>query len=59
MNNDKLIIFIEDIIVEHTQDQPAALLFDSLGCQHNDRATQPNDVTNTALYRIPPNTTAL
>ena len=35
MNNDELIKFIEDIIVGHTQDQPAAWLLDSLGYQHN------------------------
>ena len=31
MNNNELIKFIEDIIVEHTQDQPAAWLLNSLG----------------------------
>ena len=37
MNNDELIKFIEDIIVKHTQDQPAACLLDSLDYQHNNR----------------------
>ena len=35
MNNEELIQFTDDIIVEHTQDQPAAWLLDSLGYQHN------------------------
>ena len=34
MNNDELIKFTETIIVEHTQDQPAAWLLDSLGYRH-------------------------
>ena len=40
MNNLELIKLIEDAIVEHTKDQTAALLLDSLGYQHNDRTIQ-------------------
>ena len=40
MNNDELIKFIEEIIVEHTQDQPAAWLLDSVGYQHNSRTLE-------------------
>ena len=45
MNNDELIKFSEDIIVENTQDQPAAL-----GYRHNKH--------NITVCRIPPNSTA-
>ena len=44
-------------IIEHTQDQPAALLLDSLGYQHNDSTTQTCNNRYIAVYRIPPNTT--
>ena len=44
-------------IIEHTQDQPAALLLDSLGYQHNDRTSQTRNKHNITVYRIPPNTT--
>ena len=37
MNNEQLIRFIEDIIVEHTPDKSVALFLDSLGFQHNDQ----------------------
>jgi hypothetical protein len=57
MNNDELIKFIEDIIVEHTQDQPAALFLDSLNYQHNDRTKETCNNHNITVYRIPPNTT--
>ena len=46
MSNHELIKFIETIIVEYTQDQPAALLLVLLGYQHNYRTTQ-NTVINT------------
>ena len=49
--------FIETIIVQHTQDQPAALLLDSQGYQHNDFTTQTCNYHNITLYRKPPNTT--
>ena len=58
MNNHELIKFIEYSIVEHTQDQPAALLLDSSGYQHNDHTTQTCNKHNVTLYRIPPTTTA-
>ena len=58
MSNDELIKIIEDIIVEHTQYQPAVLLLDSLGYQHNDPATQTRNKHNTTVYKVPPNTTA-
>ena len=58
MNNDELIKFIEDIIAEHTQDQPAALFLDSLEYQHNDKTTQICNKHNITLYRIPVNSIA-
>ena len=58
MNHNELIKFIEDIIVEHTQDKPAALFLDSLGYQHNKETTQTCNKHNITVYRIPPNTTA-
>ena len=58
MNNDELIKFIEDIIVECTQDRPAALFLDSLGYQHNNRTIETCNKHNITVYRIPPNTTA-
>ena len=57
MNNDELIKFIEDIIVEHTHDQPAAWLLDSLGYQHNNRTLEVCNKHNITVYRIPPSTT--
>ncbi len=57
MNNEQLIKLIEDIIVEHTQDQPAAWLLDSLGYQHNNRTLDICNKHNITVYRIPPNTT--
>ena len=41
------------LYIEHIQDQPAALLLDLLGYQHNDKTTQ---ICNKHMYRIPPNT---
>ena len=58
MNNDELIKFIEDIIVEYTQDRPAALFLDSLGYQHNSLTLEVCNKHNITVYRIPPNTTA-
>ena len=52
-----MIKFIEDIIVEHTQDQPGALFLDSLGYQHNSRTLDLCNKHNITVYRIPPNTT--
>ena len=49
---------IQNVTVEDIQDQPAALLLDSVGYQHNDRTTQTCNKHNITLYRIPPNTTA-
>ena len=57
MNNVELIKFIEDIIVEHTQDQPAVWLLDSLGYQHSNRTIDIYNKHNITVYRIPPNTT--
>ena len=45
------------IIVEHTQDQPAAWLMDSLGYQHNNRTIYICNKHSITGYRIPPNTT--
>ena len=50
--------FVQTIIFEHTPDQPAALLLDSVGYQPNDRITQTCNNRNIAVYRIPPSTTA-
>ena len=55
MNNNELIKLIEDIIVEHTQDQPAALFLDSLGYQYNDHTTQICNKNNISVYRRPAN----
>ena len=57
MNNQQLIRFIEDIIVEHTQAQPAAWLLGSLGYQHNNHTLEVCNKHNITVYRIPPNTT--
>ncbi len=57
MNNDELITFIEDVIVEHTH-QPAELLFDALDYQHNDRTKLVCNNHNITLYKIPASTTA-
>ena len=51
MNNDELIKLIETIIVEYTQDQPTVLLLDSLGYQHNDRATRTCNTHSITLQR--------
>ena len=56
MNNDELIKFIEDIIVEHTQDQPAVWLVDSLCYQHNNRTIDICNKHSITVYRIPTNT---
>ena len=45
------------ILVEHTQDQPAAWLLDSLGYQNNNRTVEVCNKHNITVYRIPPNTT--
>ena len=58
MNNNELIKFIDDIIAEHTHDQPSASLLDSIGYKHNGRTTQTCKKHNTTLFRIPTNTTA-
>ena len=57
MNNDELIKFIEDIIVEHTHTRPTSCIFlDSLGYQHNSRTLEVCNKHNITVYRIPPNT---
>lgn len=52
MNNHQLIKYIEDTIVEHTQDLPAALLLNSVGYQNNDRHTQICNKHKITVYRI-------
>ena len=44
-------------MVEHTQDQPAAWLLESIDYQHNNRTIDLCNKHSITVYRIPPNTT--